>query len=130
MQTLQQDQDINCNIMIVDDSYFMRNLLRNILESIGYKVVAEAKDGYEAVEKYSKLRPHVTIMDVFMPRKDGLEAIMEIISIDKNAKVVICSTLDHEALANTALKYGAKYVIFKPYKVEDIKEVLNKVMLS
>jgi two-component system chemotaxis response regulator CheY len=120
----------HCNVLIADDSYFMRNMLRNILESIGYKVVAEAEDGFEAVVKFSELRPHVTLMDVIMPRKDGLEATADILSLDNNAKVVICSTLDFETLADAAYKVGARDVIFKPFKVDRIREVLHRVRLD
>lgn len=121
-------ENINCNVLIVDDSYFMRKMLRNILESIGYNIVAEAENGFEAVDKYSKLRPDVILMDVYMPHKGGLEATEEILSLDTTAKVVMCSTLDHEALASSALNAGAKEVIFKPYKVDTIREILHKVM--
>ena len=126
MQTIHED--IACNVLIVDDSYFMRKMLRNILESIGYNVVAEAENGFEAVDKFTEFRPHVTLMDVYMPHKGGLEATEEILSLDSAARVVMCSTLDHEALASSALQAGAKNVIFKPYKVETIREVLHKVL--
>lgn len=115
-------------VMIADDSYFMRHMLRQILEMIGCTVVGEAQDGAEAVAKYAELRPQVVLMDVFMPLKDGPQAALEILAMDKNAKVIMCSTLDHESLADTALKVGAREVIFKPYHVDSIQEVLRKVM--
>ena len=61
----------SCSVMIVDDTEVARSLLRDILEDIGFNVVAEAADGVEAVEKYVELRPCVTVMDVKMPEEGG-----------------------------------------------------------
>ncbi len=126
MQMINPDK--GCELMIVDDSPFMRIVLRTILELIGYKVIDEAQNGYEAVEKYNKLKPDVTIMDVAMPKKNGVEATAEILTIDEKAKVVMCSSMVEEALVDTALNIGAKGVIYKPYKTDQIKDVIDKVM--
>ncbi len=124
-------QDIDCKVMIVDDSSFRRNMLRNILEFIGCKVIAEAQDGCEAVDKYIEFRPEVTVMNVALPGKDGLEATTEMLYKDKKAKIVMCSSLHEKALADSALNIGAKDVItYNPYDVRHIREVLGKVIHS
>jgi two-component system, chemotaxis family, chemotaxis protein CheY len=115
-------------VMIVEDSVFMRTLLREMLDSCGCSVLAEAIDGNEAVAKYKKYRPQISLIDVLMPEKDGMEATIEILSFDKNAKVILCSTIDHGTVASTALKIGAKDVITKPYDLSNIQEVLNRVI--
>jgi two-component system, chemotaxis family, chemotaxis protein CheY len=123
-----KQQRISCSVLIVDDSELMRKILGSILEIIGYKVVAEAKNGFEAVAKYSEFNPDLVLMDVFMPDKDGLEATAEILSINSHAKIILCSTLDEKALAAAAIKLGAIDVIFKPYNINDISDRLDKVI--
>ena len=121
-------QDKDCTVMIVDDSHFMRETLRSILEVNGYTVIAEASDGIEAVRKYTELKPQITIMDIMMPNKGGIEATEEILSFDKSAIILMSSTLGYEELIQSALKSGAMDVIFKPYKLNEIQEVIDKVM--
>ena len=67
-------------VLIVDDSRFSRNVLRDILISEGYEVVGEAGDGKEAIEKAKELRPKFIFMDVEMPKLDGLELFLHISS--------------------------------------------------
>jgi two-component system chemotaxis response regulator CheY len=114
--------------MIVDDSIFMRNMLRQMLEANGCKVVAEAIDGNEAIIKYSEKRPLMVFMDILMPNKSGIDATIEILTINRNAKVVMCSSLGHEDLIKAALDSGARDVVFKPYKITQIQEVLQRIM--
>ncbi len=103
------------SVMIVDDSEVARMLLRDILEAGGYDVVAEAADGVEAVDRYAELRPQVTIMDIQMPNKDGVQATREILAIDRNARVLMCSSIDAEGLLMAAADAGASGVVFKPF---------------
>jgi two-component system chemotaxis response regulator CheY len=114
--------------MIVDDSPFMRTMLRTVLEANGCEVVAEAADGDEAIIEYSEKLPLLIFMDILMPKKSGIEATRHILSMDKNAKVVMCSSLGHEDLIKAALDTGARDVVFKPYKADQIKEVLRRIV--
>ncbi len=115
-------------VMIVDDSEVARALLRDILEEIGYTVVAEAADGVEAVEKYTELRPAVTIMDVKMPRKDGIEATREIMAMNGEAKVLMCSSTDLESLVAASAQAGASGVVHKPFRLEQIVKAIADVL--
>lgn len=115
-------------VMIVDDVLFMRNLLRSILELEGYRVVAEAADGVEAVTKYRQHRPRVTIMDVIIPKKDGIAATRDILALDSEARIVLCSTLSDEVLAMAARSAGATGVISKPFTTEQVREVVGKLV--
>ncbi len=115
-------------IMIVDDDPLMRDIVRKVLERSGYTIVAEAVDGNEAVAKYVELRPKVTLMDVCMPKKSGIDATKDIVTHDKDAKVVMCSAIDHRALAKVAREAGASDVIFKPYTINHLRNVIHRVM--
>ncbi len=115
-------------VMIVDDELFFRELLRDILKNAGFTIVAEAADGSEAVEKYRAHRPAITIMDIFMPETNGIEATKEILSFDGNARVLICSGVGYDENVEAALKAGAREVIFKPFIPEEVTQTIEKVL--
>lgn len=115
-------------VMIVDDELFFRELLRDILKKQGYSIVAEAVDGVEAVEKYRIHRPEITIMDIFMPEGNGIEAVRDIVSLDKDARVLICSGVGYDDDINAALQAGAKDVIYKPFFPMEVIGVIDRVM--
>jgi len=113
-------------VMIVDDSLFMRKMLRDILEEEGYEIAAEASDGEEAVQKYRECRPDLTTMDIVMPHKGGIEALQEIRAFDPAARVVMCSALGQESLTAAAAQAGAKAFILKPFHPELVIRVLKE----
>lgn len=117
-------------ILIVDDAIFMRNMLRNIFVESGFEIAGEASNGEEAVEKYKSLSPDMTTMDIVMPVKNGIEALKDIIRIDQDAKVVICSALGQESLVIEAIEAGAKDFIIKPFKPARVIDVAQRVLGS
>jgi two-component system chemotaxis response regulator CheY len=114
-------------IMIVDDALFMRRVLRGIVEEEGWTVIGEAVDGEDAVRKYREYLPDITTMDIVMPLKSGIEALSEIIAMDKNAKVVICSAMGQQGLLEEAQKAGAQGYIIKPFDPPTVKNVIRTV---
>lgn len=116
------------SILIVDDEQFFRQVLGKMLADAGYTVVAEASDGDAAVLKYREFTPSLVFMDIYMPSKNGIEAIRDIISIDANAKILICSGTGYEDDINAALKAGARGVIFKPFYDEEVMETVRTVL--
>lgn len=118
-------------ILIVDDAQFTRNMLKNIINKTNYsEVVGEASNGNEAIIAYKKLKPDLVTMDLVMPEKGGIETIQDLLKIDKTATIVVVSALGQEALVLEAAKKGAKDFIQKPYKSEQILEVMERVLLK
>ena len=114
-------------ILIVDDSLFMRNRIANTLEENGYETV-KASDGVAAIESYRQERPDVVLMDITMPRKDGLEALVEIRQIDPTAKVIMLTALDQPLAAGRAIRHGAKDFLTKPVRPRELLRALTKVL--
>lgn len=93
----------------------MRTLLKRELNSNHFTVISEAEDGLEAIEKYKLFSPDIVLMDITMPKVNGIEALKEIICFDRHAKVVMCSALGSRPLVIEALEAGAKDYIVKPH---------------
>jgi two-component system chemotaxis response regulator CheY len=115
-------------ILVADDASFMRQMIREIIESEGHEVIAEASDGVEAVEAYKQHQPDLVMMDIVMPRRSGIDAVKGLMQMDPNACVVMCSALGQESLVTEALQAGAKDFIVKPFKPELVASTIRKVL--
>ncbi|SHF41453.1 response regulator, partial [Caloramator proteoclasticus] len=103
-------------VLVVDDSAFMRKMISDIINSQrDMQVVSTARDGFEAIEKAKQLNPDVITLDVEMPKKNGLEALIELKKYT-NAQVIMLSSLTSEGSNITieALQLGAFDFIQKP----------------
>jgi len=116
-------------VLIVDDAAFTRNMLKNIISKVGeIEIIGEASNGFEAISLYKKLNPDLVTMDLVMPEKGGIEATEEILKINPKALIVVVSALGQEALVLEAAKKGAKDFIQKPFKTEQILEVMDRIL--
>jgi two-component system chemotaxis response regulator CheY len=106
----------------------MRNKIKSILEGAGYEIIGEASNGREAVERFQVLKPDLTTMDVVMPFKTGIEATKEILKLDGRAIVIMCSALGQESLVLQAIEAGAVDYLIKPFRPEDVLEVVGKAL--
>jgi two-component system chemotaxis response regulator CheY len=118
------------NILIVDDTLFMRTLLKNILFSGGHTIVGEAENGEDAVAKYRDLKPNLVTMDVVMPKMNGIEALKAIRQMDPNARVIMCTAVGQEQMVKLAIKSGAKGYIIKPFQAPKVLEEVKNVLAS
>jgi len=100
-------------VMIVDDQKSIRDLLRSIVEELGAEVVSEACDGIEAVDLFKKHAPDVTLMDINMPRMDGVAALQQIIELNSDALVLMLTSQNSMEVVKKCLTSGAKNFILK-----------------
>jgi len=118
--------------LIVDDAKIIRISLKRVLENLGHKVVGEADSGYAAIEQYKSLKPDFVTMDITMPAvegiADGIEAVKEIMKIDKNAKIIMTTSHGEHDKVIKAIQSGASHYILKPIDANKFKEVLNKIL--
>ena len=115
------------NVLICDDSKFMRNIIKNQLKSIDKNIViiGEASDGEEAVEKYKSLKPDLVTMDITMDKKDGMTALKDIMRFDKNAKVIMVSSMGQQHIILDTIKVGAVDFVIKPFDREALLKSFN-----
>lgn len=116
--------------VVVDDTMFMRMTLKSILENLGYEVVGEGADGFDAVRLYKQHEPDLITMDITMPNKDGIEAVKEILAIDSEAKVIMVSAMGQKTRVIDAITAGAKDFVVKPFKQERIAEALGRIEMG
>jgi two-component system, chemotaxis family, chemotaxis protein CheY len=116
-------------VLVVDDSAAVAKQLTRILEeSTRYKVVAHASDGMAALKQFQQHSPDLVCMDMAMPNMDGVQALRLILHINKEAKVVMVSSVGGVAdRVQECLKLGARNVVSKPFDAQKILEVLDSV---
>ena len=117
-------------ILIVDDTLFMRTLLKNILFSGGHTIAGEAADGDDAIEKYKELKPDLVTMDVVMPKLNGIEALKGIKALDPNARVIRCTAVGKEQMVKLAIKSGARGYIVKPFQAPKVLDEVKNILES
>jgi two-component system chemotaxis response regulator CheY len=101
--------------LIADDSQFARRNIAGVVTRLGGDVVAEAENGIDAVALYSRHRPDLVLLDITMPKLDGIGTLQNIMEHDQNAKVVIISSLGNKEMVWKAISLGAKSFLTKPY---------------
>jgi two-component system chemotaxis response regulator CheY len=112
-------------ILVVDDAAFMRMMLKKILASTGFEIV-EAVDGSDGISKYKELKPNMVLLDIVMPNIDGIECLKQIMAFDKNARVVMCSSIGQQAIVTDAINIGARDFIVKPFDAAKVLESVTK----
>lgn len=116
------------NVLVVDDASFMRKRMISVLEELGHCIAGEAENGKEAIGMYVKLKPDLVLLDITMPEVSGKDALKQIIKIDKNAKIIMCSALGSEQVIAECIVAGAKAYIVKPYNKEKVDETIKKIL--
>lgn len=116
-------------VLVVDDIKFIRSVIKDILVDNDYSVVGEASDGAEALALFKALKPDVVLLDIHMPVLNGMETLKRIKKVNKDAIVIMCSSLgDQENIIN-AISLGARDFVVKPFRKERILSAIKKSIL-
>lgn len=117
---------MNNTLLVVDDAAIVREKIKEAARSAGWEIVGEARNGKEAVERFTELRPLAMTIDLVMPEYDGIYALREIMAIDPNAKVVVVSALGQKNVLKDAFKLGATDFIVKPFDKRTLVKTLEQ----
>ena len=114
-------------VLIVDDSAYLRSHLAKLLGERGYKTCC-AENGEEAVEMYRQVKPDVVLMDITMPKMNGMDALAQIRMLDPQAKVVMLTALNQQLIAARAVHMGARDFLAKPAPPAQLLMALKKAL--
>src|SRR3989475_10280386 len=106
-------------VLVAEDETIIRLDLRDLLERAGFEVCAEARDGEEAVALARSERPDLAIMDVKMPRLDGIEAARRILE-ERPIPIVMLTAYGHDELVSRAVEAGVFGYLVKPFREQDL----------
>lgn len=112
-------------MVVADDDPVVRRALRDAIQRAGIVVIAEAPGGREAVELSAHYRPDVILMDLLMPGTDGIDATREILARQPDAKILMVSSSEDEALELLALRVGACGFLSKSVDIEAIPRAIR-----
>lgn len=113
-------------VLIVDDYDMTRTLLRIILRGQNFEVVGDATDGAMAIEMCQRLKPDIMLLDVVMPRLNGLEVLAKLKASNALPLVLMVTSAEEEKVVAQAMQLGASGYILKPFNTASVIETLNE----
>jgi two-component system chemotaxis response regulator CheY len=121
---------VDSKILICDDAAFMRMIIKDILTKNGYIIAGEAENGQVALSKYKDCKPDLVLMDITMPKMDGIEALKEIRKADPEAKIVMCSAMGQQEMVIESIQAGAKDFIVKPFQAKKVLDSIKRLLVN
>ncbi len=115
-------------VLIVDDSIYMRSLIKSSLTENGFDVVGEAHDGESAIDLAMELEPDLITLDNILPDMMGFDILKVLREEGIESKVVMVSAVGQQTVVNKGKELGALDYIVKPFTAEDLLEVVNRVI--
>lgn len=116
--------------VVIDDAVFIREILKNIAESLGGQCQGEAENGRDALDLIRKTLPDLAFLDLVMPIKNGIEILDEILMVWPDIKIVVCSTLDQPEIHEQLKAKGITAIFTKPFSKQEIENYLKTEFMS
>jgi len=118
---------MNKNVLIVDDSLFMRTVIKDTLSEAGYKIVGEAANGEEAIDMALTLRPDIITLDNILPDMIGTDILRVYAKQRLLSQVIMVSAVGQESVIEEGLSLGAKAYITKPFNPGQLLDEIKKL---
>ncbi len=115
------------NVLIVDDSMYMRTIIKNTLEQSGYSVVGQAANGEEAIDMAFDLQPDIITLDNILPDMIGIDILKAYNTEGLLAKVIMISGVGQESVIQEGLSLGAKGYLVKPFTPDQLMSAINQL---
>ena len=110
-------------VLVVDDDPNVQEILREFLSAKGYEIIT-AGDGAEGLRRVKEERPHLILLDIQMPKMDGLEVLRRLREIDKEVSVIMITSVNEQEIARKAMELGAFDYIVKPLDLPYLEQSL------
>jgi two-component system chemotaxis response regulator CheY len=115
-------------ILLVDDDPHIRMLFKRVITKAGFSLAGEAENGEEAIKLHTSLKPDLTLLDISMPKMDGLEALQSILKTTPDARIVMLTASSETDVISRALKEGATAHIPKNAPLDEIQKILKDLL--
>ena len=112
-------------VLLVDDEAHVRLLVRTVVASLGFEVVAEAGDGRQALEQFDRVAPDLVLLDVNMPVMDGMATLRALRQKSDRVAIVMLTSLASPAVVEECLDLGADYHLRKDLPVGELKQEIR-----
>jgi two-component system chemotaxis response regulator CheY len=116
---------MNKNVLIVDDSLYMRTIIRDALQQNGYHIVGLAANGEQAIDMAFELKPDIITLDNILPDMIGTDVLKVYREEGLRSKVVMISAVGQESVIQEGIALGAKAYIIKPFTTEHLLETVQ-----
>ncbi|MDP1611479.1 MAG: response regulator [Sulfuritalea sp.] len=113
-------------VLIVDDERHIRSLIRLIVSGLGAEVVGEAGDGEQALELYKQLSPDITMLDINMPKLDGISVLKQIVAMNPRALVIMMTSLNAIDVVKECIDNGARNYILKNMPADELAKMIGE----
>jgi len=115
-------------VLIIDDSLYMRTIIKDALTTEGYEVVGQAANGETAIDLALELQPDLITLDNILPDMLGLDVMKVLNKENLKSKVILISAVGQQSVIDEGLKLGASAYLVKPFTNEQLLETVKKVL--
>jgi two-component system, chemotaxis family, chemotaxis protein CheY len=114
-------------ILVVDDSLYMRTVIKDALSGAGYEIVGQAANGEQAIDMALELQPDVITLDNILPDMLGIDVLKVLKDEDVKSKVIMISAVGQQSVVDEGMRLGATDYIVKPFTSEQLVDAVKKV---
>lgn len=114
-------------VLIIDDSFYMRSVLRKYLEAVGYDIIGEAENGEQGIDMALSLKPAIITLDIILPDMIGLDIIKVLRKENLASKIILVSVVGQLDVIKKGLQLGANAYLMKPFNEEQLIEKLKTI---
>lgn len=119
---------MNKRVLVVDDSYYMRTILKNMISDAGYNVIDEAANGQDAISLAGSENPDLITLDLILPDNSGLDVLKKIKEKHPDIHVIVVSAVGQESIVQQAMEIGAEAYIVKPFDEQKVVNTIKEVL--
>lgn len=118
---------MNKKVLIVDDSLYMRTIIKDALSEAGYEIIGQAANGESAIDMALELQPDIITLDNILPDMLGLDILKTLKEEGLDSKILMISAVGQQSVIEEGLKLGAASYIVKPFSSEQLLEAIKKL---
>lgn len=127
----QNKKDFSVRLLIVDDSDLISQRLKELLQDLeDLEIIDVASNGYDGIEKYWRYKPEVVILDIKLPKINGIEVLQNIRKVKSPTTIIVLTNYNNSYFKDVCLAEGADYFLDKSTEFEKVYEILNELLMK